>query len=912
MEFELYKKIKAAIESPIIGDYVFPDDELKEIYRCASEVITNKTYLANNYSASLTFIALVNACHSLESRPESFHVFLGECFDPPISISRKVINDLVDKMPSFTSSFKINYGHYNVSTICAHALAPTKSTEAFFKLCWQLFVHDFDYQYERDDDLLKTIFTVLKNKICGQDVGDDEDVKIGSQSYSFQSGLKGMINCAREVFIDFLDSILVGIDTLFFRRGDLDSSKYSYRLLKDWWDRIQEEYGIEEKRRIIKGHEQIVSDYSKIKPKYICEEGIVSIRVPSIRFTDDFDEIPYYELYSGDKLIQIDELRLHETSGILVNSKQFDIPVEKCGVSDIRIVIHFKDKVICDTENNLWRDFVIFRNEYEVTEKMTSPGMYVLYANSLSSFKSYPSRISKINTNTYSFDAIEGDVLKSENRSVLFVNDLTNKDVHFFVQKNSGATFFKDGKEFELIDGDLYLNIGCDVSVEDTGIKYDNERFSLASFQEESTDLGQVRRFKLSILKGVGETQEIAVFSYKKRKNYCSINFVKFDDINITYDKKFYLLNDNVNCRFKTKKYNKEFSFIAGEKKQEVDFNGGKLVLNTEIVTWQIDQERVFDGLETIFYKEFTNASVLQFNTNLDVVCFVRLGDVFYSISSSKKNVFKIGNFLHSMAYMLKDACVFFSINEGTGGTKNTRFPVLNVVFEEKALSNSVFIDEKNKQILWDPKAFIGDKRRIHAIYVLNKEHEVMMTEKIDLMQCRTINVSELIDGIYFYELRSLEKSFISKEKTIIAGSFVVGSRINVLLSSGVLKVSKAKLIHGDERTLSSTIFIEDIKPFAIEENILVAYKIYTMDGKKNKYYWNKAIKPSGQIVLINSILIEIINDNACRLCYGGDGKTKASYRSKFRLTDDNIVSVNVYESGEETSAIDYFRYEVV
>ena len=78
----------------------------------------------------------------------------------------------------------------------------------------------------------------------------------------------------------------------------------------------------------------------------------------------------------------------------------------------------------------------------------------------------------------------------------------------------------------------------------------------------------------------VCEPQKINIFNYANNKIEASYNLVKFNKINITFDKALYFDEDNFGTvRFLTEKYDKRVSFDINQGDVIIPFDDGNVVL---------------------------------------------------------------------------------------------------------------------------------------------------------------------------------------------------------------------------------------------------------------------------------------------------------------------------------------------
>ena len=70
----------------------------------------------------------------------------------------------------------------------------------------------------------------------------------------------------------------------------------------------------------------------------------------------------------------------------------------------------------------------------------------------------YPDNIKKQASSKFVFNAIEGEALQSQGRTILFVSEKQNRDVWVYADKKNDVVFRHDGEDYQVIDGELKID----------------------------------------------------------------------------------------------------------------------------------------------------------------------------------------------------------------------------------------------------------------------------------------------------------------------------------------------------------------------------------------------------------------------------------------------------------------------
>jgi len=238
---ELKTKIENAYKEDFIGDVIFSDTELEKIFDKTSFELRR---IKNEYGATinffdykLIFIALINVTKEWNSNEDAFFDYVYKKLigtdDGNGKIYKeicKIINKLSDyKFIYILNSFQKKY----YATLISHAFAPISSTESFFDMCWEIYSKDLDYYYSKNDNVYLLVAQTL-NKKFSNNVSDEDSLTIGSVTYSFRAGMKGLALNKTDLLAKLIERTIKNINLL-FNSAPIEQEKYFETLLQTWW-----------------------------------------------------------------------------------------------------------------------------------------------------------------------------------------------------------------------------------------------------------------------------------------------------------------------------------------------------------------------------------------------------------------------------------------------------------------------------------------------------------------------------------------------------------------------------------------------------------------------------------------------------------------------------------------------------
>lgn len=915
MTEELKVKINDSIKEKFVGNTIFTNDELNEMYNLSSCILRN---VANTWGStikysdySLIFVTLVNIAKEWNSEEDAFFEYVYKKlllreFDDGNYVSGKIYTQLVnvitkvckDRNVFMINSFKKKY----YATLCSHSFAPLSSIESFFDLCWIIYCNDLEEQYIKNDVAFQLIAESLQNKFSNNN--DEDDFVIGSKAYSIRAGIRGLALDRQDLMIYLIEDTISSINFL-FNNEPISLNTQMHVLLSNWWKAKELLFGEERKKH--GKRVSIVSDYSLIRPKYVLEDNCVKLKIPAIRLRNNFDYEPYLELKVDGEKKYCEPLAI-KGSGILMQTKSMEFDIANFVSNNINIEITHRDNIIYNSKDSLNRSYILFKDSKEIISDECIPGVYNLFIRDFNILLQKPFDIHRFGKNPYiySLEAQEGDLLQSSNKTIFFFNEKTNRELYFFANQNSEAIYRYRDSEYKVIDGDLY--IVCDKNkAKEYGVRYEETFFKLTDFEL----VDGLSKFCISSLLDVGQPQKISVFKYSDNSIISRINLIKFKDIRITFDKKVYYGNDSSGeVKFVTEKYFEKQVFNINQQEISIPLEGGEIIVNPPTIRWKIDDgswnNKPFKN--GLWYKDITNSSVMTIEMPKDMNLVLCLNDNIVEQFSSNHD-FKLGQTIYALKEFNKytKPLILFLKTEN-----DEYFDCGDVYLNETFIDNPFFIFSMRNEIYWNPSGFVGDKNsdfRLDIIFnekVLESRSLKSKKEKLDF--------DNLEENKYFMNLYLISKGFLKSEKLIYSSDFVFGDERNIEYKNKKIFINKAKLFNCVDDVLIKSIYIDNIKFLSIQNGQkLYSGSIFVVDKDGKKIYLNAMKKIDGSYCKINPVRIEFINNKFLYMGYGLDYyDDEYDFDNEFTLDEFGKITNCLKSNGKKNRSIDYFIYEVI
>lgn len=908
----LSQKILEAFKNPIIGDYLFSENELASINRRVSQflsiIASERGSLVNEYYDELIFVAIVNAIKNWDAGSESLLDFIGRVFLGENKMPQKIytyITNVINRLEVKDKIYVLNcFKKKYYATLISHAFAPIKSTESFFELCWKIYCDDLNQIYTKNDDVFGLLAFQLQSRFA-KESDIDENFNLGSQVYHLRAGIKGLAVDKPDMMTTLIENTIGLIDKVF--RGELVDKETHYfnRLIIDWWKRKEALLGVEAQKSK-SSKERVVSDYRLIKPRYSIIDGTVVLELAPFRLQSDFDIPPCLTVFEDSKKIDSFELPT-KGSGLLMATKHFLVPIDELAINSLNLSVEIThcQKTLFSSKKSMYRPFVLFKDGREVFSQNCAPGNYHLYVHDIQLMSQYPEEIRRINGKHFVFTAIEGDQLQSKEKTIFFETSITKREIWLYANKRSDIVYRYDGNDYEVIDGDVFIVAAPETNISEFGVRYNGAQFQLSDFEQEEKADGTY--FSITAILKPGEPQSISAFKYSSNQIVGTINIVKFININIEFDNDVYYDSSTAGIvRFRTDNFDSLETFSIEDQEILVPVSNGDIVLSPPVFSWAIDnKEKHFGYFENgLWYGDLNDSSFLT--VSIPVNCTGQLLlSTGQAVAKNADNTYKIGQTLFSLSVSQQSPIELRFRLEST--TESQLIPITKVFFTESFKIAPLFIFAQN-QLIWNPReGFIGPLDASFRIDIIGKLEQKVSTNVT--LKPQNFVLSGLEEGYYRIQVAYNVPGIIKKDKILFSKEICIGNEKNIQYKDVVLKVNKAK-IQGNPIPV-------DIKPFCIEKLRYVetrdGFDFYTGTAfidtwKSGKIYLNKMQNDNGGFDFVNPIRIEMKDKNSCWIVYGLDDEDDiGSFTSEFSYDPSkNRISV----SDKNTKGVIYYEFE--
>lgn len=913
----LQDKINDSFNSDFLGNTLsFSDEEKSKIYDEVGLILRRvggtwgETIKPNEYMAVVT--ALVELTKEWDSDEDSWLDFVSKkLLGAQGEIRGKTYNQVcncIDELCRKGKVFLLDcYTKKYYTSVCCHAFSPKSSLFSFFDLCWEIYCKDLFQQYSANDPILNLIVESLRKKFSLTVAGTDEDITIGSKAYSLRAGIKGLALIQDQSHIVWLLNRILYRMHSFMNSEPVNSETYLDLLLQEWWRQKESSFGLKTERRISK-KAFVATDYSQIKPRFILENSIAKVFISPIRLCEQFDCEPYIEIRNHDKIV-VNEPIPTFGSGVVMTTKEVEYPLDSLVDESIELSIRIThgSNIIFQSQQTLWRDYIVFCGTRETFSQSLLPGTYFLYTMNIKNLK-VPADIHRISKNLYSIASEEGDVIRSLEKIVFFEKEKSQKDLFFTANEKRDILYKKGDILYKLIDGDLILDVNKDYNISDLGVRYDGGAFKLSDFC--FTDNNDRRRFIISMLAEPGEAVTISVFRFRDNFILDVANIIKFKNIAVSYDKPLYY-GDNLRglIHFKTERYDLTGEFDILDEEHNLSFKDGELIFNPPVLRWRIDQaDWNITPNETLYYKNISNSAMLEIDMPLDMDCMIGLTNGSVVEPEKNKKIYKIGQIVYSLdENCLSDGTitVFAKINKSF-------FEITRVYLHQSFSAEPIFVNSEKFQVEWLPASFVGESNPLLTLQILDSTNTVVEKRKVEI--CRQVVFCfDFLEENYYTAVIYLEsKGFLVKKTELFRKKILLGNIKNLRFKNKILRVSEAMFFNKSSSERIRPLHVADIKYLGQKEGSdYYSGKLFIYNKLGERKYIDYITTPQGKRIKINPIRLELKTLSSCYIGYGlFEDDPDFEFDSEFVIDYDGKTTVKDC-GGTKPRYVDYFVFEV-
>lgn len=774
MKENLQIKIKKALNQKYVGEYIFSENERNSIFSYVQNLLKNYestwgTSISIIYDEIL-FVAMVNAIKLWDTNKETFFECICENLLGNKDRSQKVYNHLVSVISRLGQNGQIIYidgkGKHYYSTILAHAFAPRQSINAFFDLCWEVFCEDLAQQYQKEDEMFDIIANSLKNKLS-ETKGDDDDFKLGSKTYSLRAGITRLAVDVPSEMSHLIERVMALFDKVFNKGEPLINNNYFDLLFSDWWKEKENDLSRIEHPKERRSYERAVVDYNHISPKYVREEGSVYLVIPSIRLKDNFYNNPIITVYNAKEIVYQQEMRTNG-SGLTMTANIMKIKIlplcQKAGVIDIEVHIKHCDNIIYQSKNSLKRDFILLRENREVTGKTCEPGNYNLFLTKFDILYSYPQIFYKIGQAIYAFQANEGELLQSPNKHIYFSNKNDNDNLWLNGDFINGIMFLMNDEEYFICSTrNVYINIPQNVPINNIGININGQLYKLTDLTCKMQE--DILSYWLQDILNIELPYKIIVFQYSDKKILLSKNIFILPNLKLNFDKNFYYDSAYGNIEIQSKNYYNKIKFEIKDEVIKIKVFNGLMIIDIPLFKWRInDKEWNIKPLtQKVWYEKISNTAVLEINVPMNLDFQVCAGNSYLEKDTDNSTKYKLGDYIYTN-FDHKEIIIYAKDRE-------QQWLLLNVVMQEIFEGDPLGI--KDGFLYWEPQNYIGKDSRVFNVTVKRNSRKIFDKE-LDLNSYNH-KFDKFIGGIYEFIIEAKTNILTSNVEKILTYTKKIG-----------------------------------------------------------------------------------------------------------------------------------------
>ncbi|MDL2288099.1 hypothetical protein LJC32_01805 [Oscillospiraceae bacterium OttesenSCG-928-F05] len=372
----------AYITQPLLGNIALPSNLRAKLHTVASDALTaslGRSYLpeyglSDFYSDILVLetALLLRGWTGADERGESgiFWEYIFNQYALPYddsfggSHAYKIFRTAIAKSLRRHGRLMVPTGQKYYTTMLIHALAPKAKFFALFEQIFAFYAETLGYRYIKNDTAFQAFSRAMKRRFESGRVNKDDNIHIKSVQSS---------SAIRELFLRcpgymalFVERVVRAMDSL-VASGTMEAHTYIDTLLVDWYGaRSREAHVTARRARSRAGTERVITEFSGIRAAYRCEDGQVSLVIPSIRLGEMPSVLPRVTVYRfpGDEAPYSENLRYYGDD-FCITSRRETIPIDAlmpAGAARIepRLVISHGGADIYDSGAKLYRDFIAF------------------------------------------------------------------------------------------------------------------------------------------------------------------------------------------------------------------------------------------------------------------------------------------------------------------------------------------------------------------------------------------------------------------------------------------------------------------------------------------------------------------------------------------------------------------------
>lgn len=808
------------------------------------------------------------------------------------------------------------------STVVTHALSTKKSWMALFDFLFDFYKSNLNWRAIPNDPLISVMVYALRQKLSG---GNEEDVElmISSKVYSFQEGIRKLI-LHRPVYTRNLFERLIGkIDSL-VNSETKQVKTYEELLCEEWFKEkiIAISHTKRAERQPQVTQRDIATDYSRIRAKFILKnETDIQLILPDIRLENkEIKNATLSVSCNGREVMQKSLSWYGNELGKTLNGVAVSASTgsQEEQLLRFRVQIKCDDELIYDSEENLYRNVLLFYGASEVSVNQVKRDGYTLVLPTAAEVEVENVDIAEIDLKTnegmkaYFLEMRDGYVLSVNGRLIAFdsENGIDIKVVNPSESTSLPAVTLQDKEVFF-----AYRKSTCSIIL---GNRDCTQRFILLKDGE---------KIEFDSLEQSDNGLAFSLPLYEER-DLIHLQVINLDNERLVFDRTFMLISEADCC------FNRDFYYTAS------DYDGAEYYADIddfhEVVPFGMDEAEVRipfrDGVLHVDIPKITVSETsgewlqesqaawyigrVPQNSFLKVTASARVNIQFFvggkDIHYDGQGLVTIGNVLQSFGGedSFIDAEVVMKV---AGQRQSASYLLTRVFFKERFLKPPSFQTEGQK-LFWDQGGtFIGESGREFALLLFgadDKAFEFKLGEDTEYIALP----EDMPVGNYRFEISIQTGGLFKRTKEVIAaGDCIIGDK-NLLrfmnrriVVDFITDESKEEAGHIQIRPC----YIDQIRYCGMEDTSegrcpIYSGVLYTTNYRGDRYEFSFDVHTNKKGVtkmLVNPLRIVYINDTTlCITDPDGDGLYYYNYYDRnlesvvYALTDYEYTKVNKHK----------------
>lgn len=932
--------------NPLIGNKVINKENTKKLHECLQIYIDDffNGRSPSNFSLKAKMqitLAIINLAKEWDSHDEtSFwrYITLNTGYRDRSEKLRdffcKCIHDAISEGNRWF--IKTETGYQYKSTLVTHAMTPKKSWFAFYDLLFDFYKDVLNWNFKKNEPIISKMIRELKNRIINSDF-TDVNLEVSGKIYEIREGIRKLIMYRTNYSNKLVNDMLERIDKV-LNKENLSQSDYLSILCNEWYkyrlDDIDNSTAYEGRAS---ANRNIALDYNRIKPVYEFRDyKDLVLTLPEVRLEKvDFEKITV-KLYISDVLVDEETLPFYGNElgkTIKENSLSLTRYLETVIKSfDIRVVISCDDEYIYDSKQNLYRKWICFKNQYEITPSRCQANIpYHLFIPkdkhfSVQNYEEHSLAEEYKYINCYYLNLLPNYIILSDEGIIARDNkSFIDKQIIYpnIVQE---AEYIKEGEIYQILKEESCIRLLLD---EEESKCYAVKMNSQIIDDFIKDDSGGESLYRVPLVWDDDNCCNVNIYDYSKKRIISSKNYILIPDFNVRYSKEIL---------FSIEDYDKAFVEISSSNLKKIvkpiykddetvafPLSTGNIEVKIPIITTTSSNDIAWSNIFYAWKRNIKQDEVLIVNHPMGYTSKLYLGE--YEIKN-RRGKFYLGNEIMS----LSDDCndwIEVKLKITINSSNITNSYVIGHISTRERFRDSIRFYYQDNALCWNKGGeFIGDKDKNLKLEILSSEEDVLCTYPLDLKNDVIIQNPSLEIGEYEYNV-ILEGDDIFEELiTLDSGEDLPIGDINERRFKD--KLIKIKYVTNDadndkdesKRWEIKNTYIDNIKYYGVENiegkecaiyrGIMFYYNTsnntrcefsYVDDDERYK------VNPV-KIICIDNRLLSIMNEDSGGLYYYRYYDTKGNWpKNIYYITDKEPYNSNVKDS-DKYSIADLYIYE--